>query len=72
LRGIEQRIHDTENSLREINRRKLGVDERSEEYGRLEEERRVLRHQLVDLDYEHKQAYKRYKLDNIERERQLL
>lgn len=44
-------------------------DDTSEEYARLEDERRTLRKELVDYDYDHKKAFKRYRQLKEETER---
>lgn len=49
---------------------KRGLDENSEDFLNLEDERRVLRKELVDLDYHHRQAFVKVKKLNQEAEKQ--
>lgn len=69
LDEIEGKISDIEQRLREINAQKQGVDEDSEDYASLENQRRILRKELIDLDYRHKQVFHRYKKQNQQDER---
>ena len=57
--------------MRLIKEKKQQTEEDSEEYRNLEDERRVLRKNLIDLDYQHKMTFEQYKKRNqeIERER---
>jgi hypothetical protein len=58
--------------LAEIKEQKLKHDEESEEYLNLEDERRILRKELIDCDYEHRILFERYKKQNQEVERKRL
>ena len=46
------------------------MSEDSEDYQSLEDQRRVLRKHLIDLDYEHKVVFEQYKKRNQEVEKQ--
>ncbi|CAM6002375.1 unnamed protein product [Sphagnum balticum] len=73
LNIAEKEIKEVEERLDEIRRERAGVDESGEEYERLEDERRVLRKRLIDLDHGHKRAFLKLKSqkereDKLERE----
>jgi len=56
--------------LRIVREKKQQTEESSEEYRELEDERRVLRKGLIDLDYQHKLVFEQYKNRNQEIEKE--
>ena len=70
MQSLENDIKDTEDRLKRIREEKRNLSEESEDYQSLEDQRRVLRKHLIDLDYEHKVVFEQYKKKNQEIERQ--
>lgn len=52
--------------MAEIKTEKAKVDEDSEDYNALEDERRLLRKELIELDYQHKKVFQQYRKRNQE------
>ncbi len=69
LDHYEEKIRRSEERLREIAVEKLRHNEDSEEYASLEDERRTLRKELVDLDYHHSRIFQVYKKRRVEAEK---
>lgn len=65
LDSIEEQIKEIEVKLANINQKRLAKGLNSEEHAKLESERRTLKKDLIDLDYQHKLYCERLRTEKL-------